>query len=109
MYVLIFICEPPSATESTSDFVAVVVFSFKGFGMSVHKNCIIVITVLFYWFIVFRLTYVGRISNIFLSIDRFLMARMYNLVSLLIVFSACGGMHTGSKLPVLTAYFPVLA
>ncbi len=26
-----------------------------------------------------------------------------------IVFSACGGIRTGSKLPVLTAYFPVLA
>ncbi len=25
------------------------------------------------------------------------------------VFSACGGIRTGSKLPVLTAYFPVLA
>ena len=28
---------------------------------------------------------------------------------LLFVFSACGGISTGSKLPVLTAYFPVLA
>ncbi len=28
---------------------------------------------------------------------------------LLFMFSACGGMHTGSKLPVLTAYFQVLA
>ena len=26
---------------------------------------------------------------------------------LLVVFSACGGIRTGSKLPVLTAYFPV--
>ena len=28
---------------------------------------------------------------------------------LLVVFSACGGIHTSSKLPVLTAYFPMLA
>ena len=28
---------------------------------------------------------------------------------LFFVFSACGGLHTGSKLPLLTAYFPVLA
>ena len=27
----------------------------------------------------------------------------------MVVFSACGGILTDSKLPVLTAYFPVLA
>ena len=31
------------------------------------------------------------------------------MVHLLFVFSACGGLRTGSKLSVLTAYFPVLA
>ena len=29
--------------------------------------------------------------------------------TILVVFSACGAIRTGSKLPVLTAYFPVLA
>ncbi len=28
---------------------------------------------------------------------------------LLVVFSACGGIRTGRRMPVLTAYFPVLA
>ena len=32
-----------------------------------------------------------------------------SFVILLVVFSACGGIRTGSKLLVLTAYFPVLA
>ncbi len=31
------------------------------------------------------------------------------LLLLLVVFSACGGIRTGSRMPVLTAYFPVLA
>ena len=29
--------------------------------------------------------------------------------SLLVVFSACGRIRTSSRMPVLTAYFPVLA
>ena len=32
---------------------------------------------------------------------------MYILLS--VVFSACGGIRTGIKVPVLTAYFPMLA
>ena len=31
------------------------------------------------------------------------------LVTPLFAFSACGGMRTGKRMPVLTAYFPVLA
>ncbi len=31
-----------------------------------------------------------------------------NIYYIFDVFSACGGIRTGSKLPVLTAYFPVL-
>ena len=33
----------------------------------------------------------------------------YSIDIILLVFSACGGIGTGSKLSVLTAYFPVLA
>ena len=32
-----------------------------------------------------------------------------NMYLLLFVYSACGGMRTGRIMPVLTAYFPVLA
>ena len=34
---------------------------------------------------------------------------LYQVVDLLVVFSACGGIRSSSKLPVLTTYFPVLA
>ncbi len=34
---------------------------------------------------------------------------LMSVVVLLVVFSACGGIRTGINLPVLTAYFPVLA
>ena len=34
---------------------------------------------------------------------------MFNVSNMPVVFSACGGIRTSSKLPVFTAYFPVLA
>ena len=52
-------------------------------------------------------SFTGNLANL----DTFMMldGAVYTDVVVFIVFSACGGMRTGIGMPVLTAYFPVLA